>query len=103
MLSTARYLGADVKRFQRRFEDGFRVSPEEIETCVSERTRLIVITNLHNPSGVLTDEFTLKQVGEIAQRVGARLLVNEVLLEAMFEEAVRSAFHLGEYFLVTSS
>src|SRR5687768_8306102 len=103
MLSTALYLGADVKRFQRDFEDGFRVNPEEIDALVTERTRLIVITNLHNPSGVLTDEFTLKQVGEIAQRVGARVLVNEVYLEAMFEEAPQTAFHLGEHFVVTSS
>ncbi len=103
MLATALYLGADVKRFQRSFEDGFRVSPEEIDALVTERTRLIVITNLHNPSGVLTDESTLKQVGHIAQRVGARVLVNEVYLETLFEEAPRTSFHLGEHFVVTSS
>ena len=103
MLATARYLGADVKRFQRKFEDGFRVNAEEIEALVSERTRLIVITNLHNPSGVFTDEATLKQVGNIAQRVGARVLVNEVYLEAMFEDAPQTSFHLGEHFVVTSS
>ena len=103
MLATARYLGADVKRFQRKFEDGFRVDVEEIAALVSERTRLIVITNLHNPTGVFTDESTLKQVGEIAQRVGARVLVNEVYLEAMFDEAPRTSFHLGQHFVVTSS
>lgn len=103
MLATARYLGAEVKRFQRKFEDRFRVSAEEIEALVSERTRLIVITNLHNPSGVFTDESTLKQVGQIAQRVGARVLVNEVYLEAMFDEAPQTSFHLGEHFVVTSS
>jgi aspartate/methionine/tyrosine aminotransferase len=103
MLATARYLGADVKRFQRKFEDGFRVSPEEIQAKVSERTRLIVITNLHNPSGVLTDDDTLKRVGEIARCVEARVLVNEVYLETLFEEQPRTAFHLGDNFVVTSS
>ena len=103
MLSTAEYLGAEVKRFQRKFEDGFRVSPEEIEALVTDRTRLIVITNLHNPSGVLTDNDTLKQVGEIAARVDAVVLVNEVYLETLFEEQPRSAFHLGDNFVVTSS
>ena len=68
MLATALYLGADVKRFQRKFEDGFRVSPEEIQAKVSERTRLILITNIHNPSGVLTDDDTMKHVGQIARR-----------------------------------
>jgi len=76
---------------------------EEIEALVSERTKLIVITNLHNPSGVFTDESTLKQVGEIALRVGARVLVNEVYMETMFEQAPRTAFHLGEHFVTTNS
>jgi DNA-binding transcriptional MocR family regulator len=31
LLALANYLGADVKRFERRFEDGFRVMPGEIE------------------------------------------------------------------------
>lgn len=103
MLATARYLGADLKRFSRGFETGFRVLPETIDALVSERTRLIVITNLHNPSGVLTDEATLKQIGEIARRVGARVLVNEVYLETVFEEPTQTAFHLGSEFVVTGS
>ena len=103
LLAAVRYLGADVKRFTRRFEDDFRVSPEEIERCVTRNTRLIVLTNLHNPSGVLTDDATLKQVGEIARRVGARVLVDEVYIETLFEASPRTAFHLGDEFVVTSS
>jgi aspartate/methionine/tyrosine aminotransferase len=103
MLSTARYLGAGIKRFQRKFEDGFRVSAEEIDGIAGERTRLIVLTNLHNPSGVLTDDATLKQLGEIARRSGARVLVNEVYLETLFEQTPRTALHLGDEFVVTSS
>jgi aspartate/methionine/tyrosine aminotransferase len=61
------------------------------------------LTNLHNPSGALTDEATLKEVGAIARRVGARVLVDEVYLDAVFEPAPRSALHLGEEFIITSS
>ena len=103
MLATARYLGADVKRYQRRFAEGFRVSAEEISKQVSDRTRLIVVTNLHNPSGVLTDQETLKDIGEIAERAGARVLVNEVYLETLFAEMPLTSFHLGDHFVVTSS
>jgi aspartate/methionine/tyrosine aminotransferase len=103
MLATVRYLGADVKRFTRRFEDGFGVLPAEVERRVTNNTRLIVLTNLHNPSGVLTDDATLKQVGEIARRVGARVLVDEVYIETLFESAPRTSFHLGNEFVVTSS
>ena len=47
------YLGAKVKHFQRRFEDGFAHSAAEIEKHLSPQTRLIVMTNFHNPTGVL--------------------------------------------------
>ena len=101
MLALARYLGADVKRFARRFEDNFQ--PEDLERLVTPKTRLIVITNLHNPSGVLIDDSRMKQIGEIARRVGARVLVDEVYMETLFEELPRTSFHLGEEFVVTSS
>jgi aspartate/methionine/tyrosine aminotransferase len=103
LLALAHYLGADVKRFERRFEDGFRLSPSEIEKRISNRTRLIVVTNFHNPSGVLTDDDILREVGEIARRVNARVLVDEVYVQMLFEEPPRTAFHLGNQFVVTSS
>src|SRR5215218_2269447 len=103
MLAAARYLGAKVKRFSRTFENGFGILPEEFETLASHSTRLIVLTNLHNPSGVLIDDATLKRIGEIARRVGARVLVDEVYIETLFEESPRTSFHLGNEFVVTSS
>jgi aspartate/methionine/tyrosine aminotransferase len=101
MLALARYLGADVKRFSRRFEDNFQ--PEDLYDLVTPKTRLIIITNLHNPSGVLIDDSRMKQIGEIARRVGARVLVDEVYMETLFEPSPRTSFHLGEEFVVTSS
>lgn len=103
LVSAAGFLGANVKRFERRFEDGFRVDPDAVKQAVTDRTRLIVITNMHNPSSVLIDNDTLRQVGQIARRVGARVLVDEVYLEALFEKFPGSAFHLGPEFVVTGS
>jgi aspartate/methionine/tyrosine aminotransferase len=103
LLALAEYLGAEVKRFERRFEEGFRVVPDEIERKITPRTRVIVITNLHNPSGVLTSDETLRQVGAIARKINARVLVDEVYLETLFEKPVRTCFHFGNEFVVTSS
>jgi aspartate/methionine/tyrosine aminotransferase len=103
MLAAARYLGAEVKRFFRKFENGFRILPGELESLITRNTRLIVITNPHNPSGVLIDEPTIKQIGECARRVGARVLIDEVYMETLFENQPRTAFHLGNEFVVTSS
>jgi aspartate/methionine/tyrosine aminotransferase len=103
LLAIASYLGAEIKRFERRFEDGFTLDPEEVSRKISPRTRLVVMTNLHNPTGALTANDAISRIGEIALAVGARVLVDEVYLEAAYESAPRSAFHLGKNFIVTSS
>ncbi len=103
LLALARYLGANIRRFPRRFEDGFAVLSGEIKKNISPSTRLIVITNHHNPSGVLIGQETLRAVGELAQRVNARVLVDEVYLESMFAQRPSTALHLGKQFVATSS
>jgi len=103
LVSTLRYLGATVRYFERRMEEGFRINPEEVEKNITPHTRLIVLTNLHNPSGAYADEATLRAVGDLGRNHGARVLVDEVYLEMLFERRPRPAFHLGEHFLVTSS
>jgi aspartate/methionine/tyrosine aminotransferase len=103
LLALAEYFGAQVRRFPRSFENGFRIDVEALETRLTARTRLIVLTNLHNPSSVIVPEETLRRIGELARSVGGRVLVNEVYLEAMFEAAPRSSIHLGPEFIATTS
>jgi aspartate/methionine/tyrosine aminotransferase len=103
ILAVAEYFGAKIKRFPRAFANGFRVEVQDIAKQITSSTRLIVLTNLHNPSSALVDEDTLRQIGELAREVGARVLVDEVYLEAMFEAAPRSSVHLGPEFIATSS
>jgi aspartate/methionine/tyrosine aminotransferase len=103
LLAVAEYLGANIKRFPRMFESGFQIDIGALEKQITPGTRLIVLTNLHNPSSVLVDELTLRQVGDLARNVGAHVLVDEVYLEAMFEHAPNPAISLGPEFVVTSS
>lgn len=103
LTSLARQLGISVRRFERRAEDGFAIDPDAVERAMGPRTRLIAITNLHNPSGALTDDATLRRLGEIARAAGAKVLVDEVYLDALFEPEPRTSFHLGDDFIVTSS
>jgi len=103
ILALANYLGLKVNRFERRFEDGFRLEPSEVENQLTSNTRLIVITNFHNPSGVYTSDDALREVGAMARDINARVLVDEVYLEMLFLDQPQTAFHLGEEFVVTSS
>jgi aspartate/methionine/tyrosine aminotransferase len=122
LLDLAHYLGARVKRIARRFENNFEIALPETEQAITPATRLVVLTNLQNPTGALISMETLRTIGELAQRVGAHVLVDEVYLELLFEASMRtsgssslrwemlphvqnggSAFSLGETFVVTSS
>jgi aspartate/methionine/tyrosine aminotransferase len=103
IFEVASYLGAKIRRFDRRSENDFQIDPDEIKRSITPRTRLVVITNLHNPSGAFTDEQTLAAIGEIAMKVGARVLLDEVYLDMIHDRPVRSSFHLGEPFIATNS
>ena len=103
ILDIAQYLQANVKRFRRAEENGWAIDPAEIRRCVTPNTRLIVITNLHNPTSVLTPEIVLREIGDIARSVGAFVLVDEVYLDAVYENTPRTSFHFGPEFVVTSS
>jgi aspartate/methionine/tyrosine aminotransferase len=103
ILDVAGYLEAEVKQFPRAEENGWMVDPGEVRHSVTSKTRLIVITNLHNPTSVLTPDSVLREIGDIARSVGALVLVDEVYLDAVYEETPRTSFHLGPEFVVTSS
>mgnify|MGYP001585754988 CR=1 FL=1 len=103
MLAAAIYLGAEVKRFSRSFENGYAIDVEQLRRLVTQRTKLIVITSPHNPSGVAVSNDTMKQIGELAKAVGARVLVDEVYRDILFEDAEPCVATLGDQFITTSS
>jgi aspartate/methionine/tyrosine aminotransferase len=103
LLTILDHIGAKVSRFERRAENGFRVELSELESKLTPQTRLVILCNLHNPSSAFTDENTMREVGAMAAKVGARVLVDEVYLETLFGQSPRSAFHLGANFVVTNS
>src|SRR2546429_9515947 len=68
LLDVANYLGVRIKRLPRRFEARFSIGLEELQRAISTSTRLIVLTNLHNPSGALLSAEMLQRSEE--RRVG---------------------------------
>ena len=97
------YVGAELKPLARREENGYMLDPAEVRRTITPKTRLIVVTNLHNPTSVLTPDSVLREVGDLARSVGARVLVDEVYLDAVYENTPQTSFHLGPNFVVTSS
>ena len=104
LTSTLSFLQARVTRFERRADEHWRLDPDSVAGRLSPATRLVVLTNLHNPSSALADEAVIAAVAEAADRVGARLLVDEVYLELMFRDGrARTAFRPDGAIIVTSS
>ena len=99
LVDALQYVGAHIRRFARREENGYALDVGEVRRSITPKTRLIVVTNLHNPTSVLTPEGTLRELGAL----GVRVLVDEVYLDAVYENTPRTAFHLGPQFVVTNS
>jgi aspartate/methionine/tyrosine aminotransferase len=103
LLAALGFLGARIERFARRFVDGYRPDFGEIRKRLAEGVRLVVLTNPHNPTGVLLSVEDVAEIGGLAAEVGALVLVDEVYRDTWFEEAPASHVHLGPHFLATSS
>ena len=101
--SAAGYLQANVKWLPRPESLGYQPDLKALQDTLSTETKLIVLTNLHNPSSAYIDAPALHEIGRLARAAGARVLVDEVYLDAAFEAAPRSASHLGKEFIITNS
>ncbi len=101
LLGATNFLGADIKRFDRGPPE-WRIDPDRVAEAISDRTRLIVITNLHNPSSALAGDEELRALAGLARRSGARILIDEVYLDSAVPPR-RSGVHLGPELVCTNS
>jgi len=98
------YLQADIRRFTRSAEDGWRLDAERVAAAITPKTKLVVLTNLHNPSSALASPAEVAAVAEAAAKVGARVMVDEVYLELMFKDGrAFTNFRPNGNVIVTSS
>jgi len=78
---TPEAFGAHVGFWERRFEDRYQLDLETLKEMITKKTKLIVLTNLHNPSGVLAKKESLKGLSEIAQDHEVHVLIDEIFLD----------------------
>lgn len=102
-LAVPRLFGANVTRFERRFENGYRVDPEEFVRAFTPRTKLVVLTNPHNPSGVALSHEEVLALALASEEKGAKILIDEIYLEFLEGEKAGTAFGLAPNIVVTSS
>ena len=91
--------------FERSWQKGFALDPYVLRTALTPKTKLIVISNAHNPSGAMAGRDVLEQIGVMADAIGALVLVDEVYAEAQHDDAPLpiAAARLGDVFVTTNS
>jgi aspartate/methionine/tyrosine aminotransferase len=98
LLAALSFMGAKVRRFPRRFEDGYHIDLDDLRSAMSDRVRMVVITNPHNPSGVFLPEEEMAEAVRISG--SAHVLIDEVYQDIVTSE---SHVHLGPNVVATSS
>jgi len=96
-------LGYRVRRLDRRLDEAYAIDLKRFESLVTKRTRLAIVTNLHNPSGTRIGIATLRTMAGMLRRVGAFLVVDEVYLECLFGSRTASCVHAGSNVIVSNS
>ena len=104
LASVLGYLQARVRTFERRATEAWRLDPERIAAAITPQTRVVVLTNLHNPSSAKADDAAIAEIAAAADRVGAMVLVDEVYRELTFREGrAETSFRADGNVVVTSS
>ncbi|WP_394824302.1 pyridoxal phosphate-dependent aminotransferase [Pendulispora albinea] len=78
LLAIAAGVGARVIRFSRPEGRDYALDPDVVAAKLTDRTRLVVITNLHNPTGTRASDDALREVARLIGLRGGHLLVDEV-------------------------
>jgi aspartate/methionine/tyrosine aminotransferase len=96
-------LGVAIDYFQR---SGPAAQPslQRIAAAIQPRTRLIVVSNLHNPTGMAVNADVLAGMAALAEKAGAVLVVDEVYHGYTAADPARwSAAHLSPSVIAISS
>lgn len=101
--AAATLLGARVRTFERRFEDGYALDPDAVAAALTPATRLVMLSNPHNPSGAIASPESLARLANLAEALGFTVLVDEVYRETVLEDRPDPAALRSYHVISTSS
>ncbi|MBI4563114.1 MAG: aminotransferase class I/II-fold pyridoxal phosphate-dependent enzyme [Planctomycetes bacterium] len=77
LYSVAEAIGANVKHWEIKEENGYVPDVADLDALLDDRTRLIVVNTPHNPTGGVFTEEQVRAVFARAEEIGARVLSDE--------------------------
>jgi len=107
LVAVPRYLGCEIGFFERLEEDAYALDVTRVEAAATPRTRLVILSNLHNPTGAAIIRADLESLAQLAERCDFHILVDEVYLEWIYgmgkDPETRSAINVSPRFVTTRS
>ncbi|MGE5278709.1 MAG: pyridoxal phosphate-dependent aminotransferase [Acidobacteriota bacterium] len=103
LVAAVRMLGARPRFFDRRPEEGFAIDLRSVEKALTASTRLVIVSNPHNPSGVLAASEEIEGLARLAERAGVLVLADEVYRDAVAGPALPPAARSSAAFVSSSS
>lgn len=76
---------------------GFELDLEALEEAVTPRTKMVVLTNPHNPTGALFSPSQVDGLMEIARRKGLIVLADEIYDNFVYEGVFRSVLEHSDW------
>ena len=98
-----RSLGAEVRTFRLEAEAGWEPDWKEFEAAVTERTKLVYVSNPNNPTGSTLSSEAMQRMVDRCEAMNAYLIADEVYLGAeIHAERTRSFWGMSDKVIVTS-
>jgi aspartate/methionine/tyrosine aminotransferase len=102
-LETPFAIGCEMTNIELKFENNFRVNTEAFTRALTPETKLVSVTNPHNPTGVMLDEEDLLKLIRIAEERQLFLLVDETYRDLAFNNKPPLAASLSDRVISVSS
>ncbi len=103
LIAAVRMLGGEPRFFRRRAEEDFALDAAAIEAALSPATRLVIVSDPHNPSGVLAGHERMAAIVRLAERTGVPVLVDEVYKDTVPGRPVPPAATFSPRMISTNS
>jgi aspartate/methionine/tyrosine aminotransferase len=103
MPGVARSLGATVRMFRLRQDQGWEPDWDEFEQAVTQNTRLLYLSNPNNPTGAVLSHTAMRRIVDRCNLTGTWILADEVYLGAEIDRPRTTSFWaMGDRVIVTS-
>jgi aspartate/methionine/tyrosine aminotransferase len=93
-LDIPKAFGIELRSYDQRHDDGFRIDVDAIEALCDANTKLVLLNSPHNPTGATIDEKDLVRLGNFCGSKGIQLVADEVYHPIYHDEPNRSAVDL---------